>query len=92
MEPEKDDPGRMEAQLKHWGAKLDELVARAEESGADAKAEYRKRLEVLRAKHQNAQSKLAELRAAGGERWENFKTGMESVWKEIEVVVNEVRP
>jgi len=90
METETDDRGRMKAQLQHWGAKLDELVARAEASGSDATAGSKERLEVLRAKHRNARSKFGELRAAGGERWVNFKTGMASVWKEIETTVKEL--
>ena len=49
--------GKMEAQLKQWGAKLDELVARAEEVSAEAKIERRKRIEDLKAKYQAAQSR-----------------------------------
>jgi hypothetical protein len=77
--------GKMETQLKQWGAKLDELVAKAEEAGAEAKIDYRKRIDDLKSKHQVAQSKLAELRAGGSEKWDILKSGVESAWKELEV-------
>ncbi len=76
--------GKMEAQLKQWGAKLDELVAKTKEVGAEAKVEYRKGIDDLKAKHQAAQAKLDELKAAGGEKWESLKAGVESVWGEVE--------
>jgi hypothetical protein len=82
--------GKMETQLKQWGAKLDELVAKAEEAGAEAKIDYRKRIDDLKSKHQEVQSKLAELRAAGGEKWEILKHGVESAWKELEVAIKKM--
>ena len=76
--------GKMETQLGQWGAKLDELVAKAEEAGTEAKSDYRKHIDDLKAKHQVAQAKLDELRAAGSEEWETFKVGVESACNELE--------
>jgi len=76
--------GKLEAQLSHWGAKLDELVAKAEESGAEAKADYRKHIDDLKAKHRAAHAKLEEFKAAGNGKWEHFKIGVESAWSELE--------
>ena len=47
-------------------------------------AEKRKRVDELKAKYQAAQSKLVEYKAAGGERWEAFKTGLETAWSDLE--------
>jgi hypothetical protein len=77
--------GKMEKQLKEWGARLDELTAKADEAGTRAKGDYRKRVDDLRAKYQVAQSKLDELRTAGSEKWETLKTGVESAWSDLEV-------
>jgi hypothetical protein len=77
--------GKMETQLKQWGAKLDELVAKAERAGTEAKIDYRKRIDDLKSKHKAAQSKLDELRAGGSEKWETLKAGVESAWNELEV-------
>ncbi len=76
--------GKLETELKQWGAKLDELVAKSEKADAAAKAEYHKGLDDLRAKYQVAQARLAEVRAAGSEKWETFKEGLESAWSELE--------
>jgi hypothetical protein len=76
--------GKMETQLKQWGAKLDDMVAVAEEAGAEAKLDYRKRIDYLKSKHQAAQLKLDELRAVGSDKWETLKAGIESAWNEVE--------
>lgn len=79
-----DNVGRMETQLKQWGAKLDELIAKADEAGTAAKIDYRKRIDDLKAKHLAATAKLDELKVAGSEKWETFKSGIESAWGELE--------
>jgi len=76
--------GKLEDQLRHWGAKLDELVANFENSEAAAKLDYRHRIDDLRTKHRTAHAKLEELKAAGSGRWEHFKTDIESAWSELE--------
>ena len=84
MKKTKAHVGKMEKQLKRWGAKLDELGAKAEGAGTEVKVEYRKNIDDLKAKYQVAQSKLDELKAAGSEKWETCKTGVEGAWKELE--------
>ena len=84
MEKQKAHVGKVEAQLRQWGAKLDELVAKAEKAGTEAKIDYRKHIDDLKAKHQVAQAKLDELKTAGSEKWEIFKTGVEGACNELE--------
>jgi len=84
METIKTRTGKMEQQLKHWGKKLDDIVAKAEQAGTEARADYRKNVDELKAKMKVAHAKLAELQAAGGESWETFQAGVESTWKDIE--------
>ena len=76
--------GRMEAELKGWGAKLDALVAKADAAGTDAKIDYRRRLDDATARYRVAQSKLRELKAAGSGKWDSFKTDFESAWGDLE--------
>ena len=76
---------KMEARLAEWGAKLHDLAARADDAGEAAKVDYRERLAELEAKHHAAGLKLDELKAAGGERWLTFKTGVENAWAELEL-------
>jgi DNA repair exonuclease SbcCD ATPase subunit len=91
MEDTEGHVGKREAQLKRWGAKLDQLVAKAEKAGAEMKIERRKRIDDLKAKYQAAQSKLAELKAASGEKWGVLKTGVESAWNELEAAFKKLK-
>jgi ribosome-associated translation inhibitor RaiA len=83
--------GKMETQLKKWGAKLDELIAKADEASTEAKVDYHKRVDELKAKHQAATAKLDELKAAGSEKWDSFKTGIESAWSELETAFKKLK-
>ena len=75
---------KLEDQLKLWGAKLNELAAKVDVAGQEAKIDARKRLDDMKAKIKVAQSKLDEAKAAGGDKWDKFKSGIESSWKELE--------
>lgn len=76
--------GRLETQLAQWGAKLDEMIARTVKVGAEVKDDYHKRLDDLKLKYHAAQQKLSESKAAGSEKWETFKHGVENAWSELE--------
>jgi len=82
--------GKFESRLRHWGTKLDELVAKADEVDAEVKTDYQHRLDEFRAKHHAAQVKLGECTAAGSERWDQFKVGIESSWSELESAFREL--
>jgi hypothetical protein len=77
--------GKMETQLKQWGVKLNDLVAKADQAGTGAKTDYRKHIDDLKAKYQVAQSKLNELKATGTDKKDTIKHGFESAWNEVEV-------
>ena len=83
--------GKMEEQLKHWGAQLDHLVAKVEKAGADVNSERRKRVEALKAKYQAAQAKLSEVKAAGSEKWVTLKTGVETAWNDLEAAFRKMK-
>ena len=83
MRENQSNPER-EAQLERWGAKLDELVAKADVAGEQAATEARAHAEELRPKLTVARSKLAEARAAGSDKWDAFEEGLERSWKELE--------
>jgi hypothetical protein len=82
--------GEMEAELKSWGARLDGLVAKTDAAGTSASTAYRTLIDDLKGKYQAAQSKLAELQAAGSDRWETYRSGLESAWNELETAFKKV--
>jgi nucleotide-binding universal stress UspA family protein len=74
---------KIEAQLKEWGAKIEEVKAKAEKSKAELKMKYEKQVEDLRAKQDVVQKKLQELRESGEDAWEGLKTGTEKSLDEL---------
>jgi len=74
---------KIEAQLKEWGIKLDELKARAEKSKAELKMKYEEQIEDLKTKQEALQKKLEELKESGEETWQHLKTGIEKGFDEF---------
>ncbi len=81
---------KLQAQLAAWGAKLDELASKTEQAKADAKADYRKRLEDLREQCSTAQDRLDEFRRAGSRDWETVRSGIEDAWKDLDVAFQQL--
>lgn len=75
---------KLEAQLKLWNAKLSEVLAKANVAGQQAKIDSRKQLDELKSKLEGAQSKLDEAKAAGSEKWDTLKQGVERTWQDLE--------
>lgn len=75
--------GEMESQLKDWGAKLDELKAKADQAGADAEANLNQKIEELTAKRDEMAQNLENLKNSSDEAWESMEAGLKSAWEEI---------
>lgn len=74
----------MEMQLKQWGARLNELAAKAKTASVDLQAEQLELVRELRTKRDQVQSKLAELKGTGAETWDAIKTGIEGAYSDLE--------
>jgi uncharacterized coiled-coil DUF342 family protein len=74
---------KMEAQLKEWSTKIDQLKAKADQAEAGAKIEYYKQIDGMRAKAEAARAKLNELKASGEGAWESLKGGVEGAWTDL---------
>ena len=85
MEPVESHLGKLETQLRTWGARLDEMVARAQAARTQASGDYRKRLDELKAKYKVAEMRFGELRKAGSGKWETFQGDIESAWNDVEM-------
>jgi hypothetical protein len=72
---------KLEAQLQLWSTKLEEAVTR---TGQRAQVESKKQLEELRSRLGVARAKLDEAKAAGSEKWDTLKEGVEHLWEELE--------
>jgi len=68
---------KLEAQMREWSAKIDLLKARADQVEAEAKIEYRNRIEDIRQRKEALQEKLKELQNASDAAWKEIKGGTE---------------
>ena len=71
---------KLKAKMDEWNAEIDKLAAKADQADAEAKIEYHKQLEDLRAKRKDLEDKIAELQQAGDGAWEDLKQGLENSW------------
>jgi len=94
-EPEKEGMGlkqafqqNLEAQLKEWDVKFDELKAKGQEAKAEIRADIEKQIESLSDKRATAQAKILELRQRTEDAWEDLKTDVEKTWEEMHEALN----
>lgn len=78
---------KMEARLDEYRAKIAQLEARARRAKADAEIDYGKRIERLRSKEEEVRTKLAELRDAGEDAWEDVRDGVDRAWTDLKEAV-----
>jgi chromosome segregation ATPase len=71
---------RLEAQLDEWRADIAKMKAQAAKADAKIQVEYNKRIEELQSMQQMAAKKLAELKIAGDDAWEDLQEGIEGAW------------
>ena len=82
---------KIEAQLREWTARINELKAKADGAKADAKVEMYKRIDVLRAKEEVAQAKLQELMQAGADKWEEIRTSLDKAMDDLKTTWKSTR-
>jgi len=81
---------KLEAQLKEWSGKIDQLKTAAGKLAADARVTYHQQIDALRGKQEAAQKKLQELKEAGEGVWEDLRSGIEGAWDELRQAVDNV--
>jgi hypothetical protein len=84
METAGQEVGRIETRLRQLGTRVDRLVAKASQAGAEVEVDFGKRIDEVKDKQAAVQSKLDAFRAAGGQKWDNFKDGVEMAWRDLE--------
>ncbi len=82
---------KLEAQLREWGARIDELKAKAKKAKADAKIEYLEQIEKLHAQQSAAQAMLQEFQQSGEQTWKELKPRLDRAWKDLKNAVDHAR-
>jgi len=74
---------KLEEQLKEWGVDIEKLKSRANKAKADVKTEIDREVTTLRARLNEAQKKLEELKTEGGAASSDMRKGVENAWAEL---------
>jgi nucleotide-binding universal stress UspA family protein len=81
-EKQKEQEEKIEARLKEWGAKIEELHARAEKAISEwVKGE--EAIEKLRGRQEALRQRMQDLKKSGEENWEGLKGKMEAGLEEL---------
>jgi len=81
MEKRREYIDKMAARLKELNNEINELEVIADKAVAEVKAEYRRQIEELFLKKEKLQNKVAKIREASGNAWEDMKAGEEMSWE-----------
>ena len=68
---------KIKAKLDEWNAEIDRLEAQARQKEADAQTRLQEQIDQVKAKRRAAEEKLDDVRQAGGDAWEDLKSGVE---------------
>ena len=68
---------KIKAKLDEWNAEIDRLEAQARQKEADAQTRLQEQIDQVKAKRTTAEEKLDDVRQAGGDAWEDLKSGLE---------------
>jgi hypothetical protein len=72
---------KMDARLKDLDHEINELQMLADKAVEEVKAEYHKQIKDLFLKKENLQNKVASIREASGNAWEDMKAGAALSWE-----------
>ncbi len=67
----------LEAQLKEWATKINEITDKAQQASADVKARMLKEINEMKDLKDDVKRKLTDLKAAGGEKWKSLEANAE---------------
>ena len=74
---------KMEAQIKRWTVRIDQLAARIENAGARATIGEHHRVDELRVLRVIAQARLEEYRTSGEKQRESLEGGLEQALSDL---------
>ncbi len=82
---------KLEAVLGKLGNRIEDLKKQAEQAGAEARQEYSKQLEELRRLRERAAERLANVKAASPDAWEEIKAGVGAAMEELQQAYERAR-
>jgi hypothetical protein len=82
---------RLEALTRELDERIDDLRDRAEAVGAEARKEYAQEIEELRQRREAVRQRLARVKSASAEAWEDIKSGVSAALEDLQKAYERAR-
>jgi predicted RNase H-like nuclease (RuvC/YqgF family) len=82
---------KLKGKLDEWDADIDELEERAQKAKTNLQFELKDQITALKLKRDIAKLKLAEIKDASEEAWEDVRTGAEQAWSDLKEAIEKAR-
>jgi peptidoglycan hydrolase CwlO-like protein len=82
---------RVESELNEFDARIDDLKAKAERLGPEARAALDKDIDELRTKREGAQKMLLDLKSARGKAWDEAKSKLDAAIDDLKRTYSRAR-
>lgn len=83
MDDKKAYQEKWHAKIEEWKAKIDVLEAKATQAKADLQIEYKKKIEDLRGKEEEARERLNDIKKASSDAWSGLTKKMEAAARDL---------
>lgn len=81
---------KINAEVSDWDAQIERAKAERKADAADREWEKEEDYREYRAKRKDVDQRLAELRNASEDKWEDMKTGVEKAWLDAKNAFNKL--
>ena len=78
----------LRAKLIEWQTQVDEIKSNAHQVPPQYQLEFERQLDLLFAKHNLAQEKLAKMQKSDDLEWGELKVRLDGIWNEIENAID----
>ena len=82
---------KLKDKLDEWDADIDELEERAQKAKTNLEFELKDQITALKLKRDIAKLKLAEIKDASEEAWEDIKAGAEEAWADVKDAMDKAK-
>jgi predicted RNase H-like nuclease (RuvC/YqgF family) len=82
---------KLKGKLDEWDADIDELEERAQKAKTNLQFELKDQITALKLKRDIAKLKLAEIKDASEEAWEDIKAGAEEAWADLKDAMDKAK-
>ncbi len=91
MTEKKDFLEKQKALFREWTKQIDELKLKAKKAQVDASVKFDNYIDDLRAKYEEAVSKLEKTENVGERRWEELKAAVDVAWDELKQAIEKAK-